>query len=568
MKHQKAPKFSNPENDPNIQAAFQEIRSVVGEYHFIFEAQEVEKRSSVILPFAYKPIAFAYPGSKGELLALVKIANQYKIPLWPCAKGKNWGYGAATPARDGSLVLVLERLNRILTVNEEMAYAVVEPGVTYRQLHRYLEDHKIPLWIDCTDGPADGSIMGNALERGIGETPYGDHFGNTCGMEVILPDGSLFQTGGGPFDRHKSFHTYKWGVGPYLEGLFSQSNFGIVTKIGMWLMPVPERFVSCLFELDREENFPAMIDALRRLQHSGALQSKVHIINDVVTFAIISEHPRELLRDAQYFTDERRREIRKELNLAPWVFAGGVYGTDQQVRAHIKLIRKELSALGRLEFIDDRKLGFLKVLTRFIKESGERGIRKRLANFISIFVLKKPIGLVEHIPHVHAIEKGYPSDHFVKHAYLKNRRPKPKNEQVDPARDRCGLIWIGPMVPLNGRDVNACLNLCKPLYDKYKLDFTIALMVANPRAVVALMSIFYDKEDPDETSRAEALYFELGRITQEAGYQQYRTSTIYMDRILAPAPEFSAVANRIKSALDPNGILAPGKYGIDGHAGM
>ena len=410
--------------------------------------------------------------------------------------------------------------------------------------------------------------MGNALERGIGETPYGDHFGNVCGMEVILPDGSVFQTGGGPFDKHKSFHTYKWGVGPYLEGLFSQANYGIVTKFGIWLMPVPERFVSCLFELRREEDFPAMIDALRRLQHCGALQSKVHIINDVVTFGIVSDHPRQLLKGETYFTNERRGEIRRELNLSPWTFAGGVYGTAGQVKAHLDLIRNELGQLGKLEFIGDSKLKAINALIRLVEVSHEGGIRKKMANFISMWLLKKPISLIEHIPHVHAIEKGYPSDHFVKHAYLKNRRPKPSNDRIDPARDRCGLIWIGPMVPLNGKEVNSCLNLCKPIYDKYQLDFTIALMVGNPRTVIALMSIFYDKEDQDETSRAEALYFELGRATQEAGYQQYRTSTIYMDRILSPAPEFLAFANKLKAAIDPNCILAPGKYGIDGGPGI
>jgi 4-cresol dehydrogenase (hydroxylating) len=107
------------------------------------------------------------------------------------------------------------------------------------------------------------------------------------------------------------------------------------------------------------------------------------------------------------------------------------------------------------------------------------------------------------------------------------------------------------------------LELVKPLYRKHGFDFTTALMVGNPRTVVALMSVFFDKEDADETSRAEALYYEMGEVTQRAGYQQYRTSTMYMDRLLQTAPEFQRLCNRIKGALDPRGILAPGKYGID-----
>ena len=167
------------------------------------------------------------------------------------------------------------------------------------------------------------------------------------------------------------------------------------------------------------------------------------------------------------------------------------------------------------------------------------------------------------MPNVHAIEKGYPSDYFAKHAYYKSRRPKPADNDIDPARDQCRLIWLGPTVPLDSHHVTEVLDIVKPLYQKYGFDFTTALMVGNARTVIALMSVFYDKEDADEVRRAESLYYEMGKATQRAGYQQYRTSTMYMQHVLAPAPEFGELCKRIKQALDPRGILAPGKYGID-----
>ena len=226
------------------------------------------------------------------------------------------GYGSATPAVDGTAVLVLDRMNRILQYDENLVYIVVEPGVTYRQLHEFLQQRGGTNWLDCTDGPGDASVMGNALERGIGETPYGDHFGNICGMEVVLADGTLVRTGGGPMNReYKSWNTYKWGVGPYLEGLFSQSNYGIVTKVGMWLMPKPEKFVSCIFQLSKDQDFQAMIDAIRRLQMNGALQSKIHIVNDFITFAVVSKYPRHLLRGRTYLSEEDRRAFVRIITL-------------------------------------------------------------------------------------------------------------------------------------------------------------------------------------------------------------------------------------------------------------
>jgi 4-cresol dehydrogenase (hydroxylating) len=76
------------------------------------------------------------------------------------------------------------------------------------------------------------------------------------------------------------------------------------------------------------------------------------------------------------------------------------------------------------------------------------------------------------------------------------------------------------------------------------------------------MIIYYDRDDPDEASRALALYNDLVETTIKLGYQQYRTSVMCMDRILDSAPEFHRLANTIKAAVDPQNILAPGRYGI------
>ena len=67
-------------------------------------------------------------------------------------------------------------MGRILEVNFEDAYAVVEPGVTFFDLHEYLQKHGLrnQVWLDVPD-LGGGSIIGNAVERGVGYTPYGDH---------------------------------------------------------------------------------------------------------------------------------------------------------------------------------------------------------------------------------------------------------------------------------------------------------------------------------------------------------------------------------------------------------
>lgn len=87
-------------------------------------------------------------------------------------------------------------MDRILEVNPASAYALLEPGVSYRQLYDYLKKEKIPLWLDSDRNP-EHSVAGSICSPQIGYTPYGEHFLMQCGMEVVLNNGELLRTGMG-----------------------------------------------------------------------------------------------------------------------------------------------------------------------------------------------------------------------------------------------------------------------------------------------------------------------------------------------------------------------------------
>ena len=107
------------------------------------------------------------------------------------------------------------------------------------------------------------SPLGNTLERGVGYTPYGDHFFVQCGMEVVLADGSLIRTGMGSVKGSTAWQAFKWGYGPYLDGIFTQSNFGVVTKLGFWLMPAPPVYKPFVVRHKRMEDVSKIVDAMR-----------------------------------------------------------------------------------------------------------------------------------------------------------------------------------------------------------------------------------------------------------------------------------------------------------------
>src|SRR5882672_11595047 len=151
------------------------------------------------------PAGVASPRSVEDVQALVRLAKEHGASLWPTSTGLNLGLGEFSPVRETQVVVDLgRRMNRILEVNETLGYAVIEPGVTFQALRAELAARGDKLMISSTSGPPDGSVLGNALDRGAGYTPYFDHFGMTCGLEVVLGNGEVISTGDAALPGAKS----------------------------------------------------------------------------------------------------------------------------------------------------------------------------------------------------------------------------------------------------------------------------------------------------------------------------------------------------------------------------
>lgn len=81
-------------------------------------------------------------------------ANKHLVPISPISRGKNLGYGGRAPRLSGSIIIDLgARMNKVLELNDECFYAVVEPGVSYFELHEELVKRGMrdKMWIDCPD---------------------------------------------------------------------------------------------------------------------------------------------------------------------------------------------------------------------------------------------------------------------------------------------------------------------------------------------------------------------------------------------------------------------------------
>ena len=262
----------------DFQSAVREFQAAVGAEWVFTSDEDVDLYRDAYSPYWGEPeekiaSAAVAPYTVEEVQAVVRTANRYRIPLYPISTGKNLGYGGSAPVLSGSVVLDLKRMNRVLEVDEKQAYCLVEPGVNYFDLYRYLQERNIRLWPDVPD-PGWGSPMGNALDRGAGYTSFQfrNHFDAHCGMEVVLANGEVVRTGMGAMPSAKTWQMYKSGFGPYVDGIFSQSNFGVVTKMGFWLMPEPEAYLRGIVYASRYDDLVPLVEIMTHLENTKVFQ--------------------------------------------------------------------------------------------------------------------------------------------------------------------------------------------------------------------------------------------------------------------------------------------------------
>ena len=486
--------------------------------------------------------AILRPANREEVQECVRIANRHAITLYPISSGKNWGYGSRVPTADDTVLLDLGRLNRILDYSEQHAYVTIEAGVTQRQLYAYLQERGGRLIMDCTGASPDCAVVGNTVERGFGHTPYGDHFAHICNLEVVLPDGSCIETGYGAFGPIAATPTYRWGVGPVLDGLFSQSNLGIVTRLTMWLMPAPEYFQSFFFACDDDEGLARIIDAMAPLRLNGTIQSACHIGNDYKVLSGIQQYPWDRAGGLTPLTPRHMRELRKELDFGAWNGSGGLYGTKGQVREARRQLKRALKgSISKIRFLDDRTLAWAERLAK-------------PAKWATGWDLSRTLGLVRPI---YGLMRGVPTDYPLRSVYWRKRTPVP--DQMDPDRDRCGLLWCAPVAPAKGGHAERLSSIAIHTLLAAGFEPALSITLLTERSLTCVISISYDRELDGEDERATACFAELVNALRSAGYRFYRLGVQFMDQS-ERRNSYGDLLNTLKTALDPNQVLSPGRY--------
>lgn len=534
---------TDPKQPTDMTAFAARAAQICGDAHVDFSTSGIAAASRTTAPWRSRIAGIVRPNSTDEVASLVKAAAATATPLYPVSTGKNWGYGDRLPAGDGQVVIDLGRMNRIVEVDEALAYAVIEPGVTQGQLFEYLQARQLALWLDCTGAGPDAGIIGNILERGFGHTPLGDRFRAISGIEAVLGDGTILQTGFAGVQGSAVGSVYPYGLGPVLDGLFSQSNLGIVTRLGVWLMPKPEAFAAAIVFIDDTAAIAPVVDRLRPLRLDGTLPSVVHIANDLRMLSGRRGFPHEQSGGERYLRPEARAAFRRDLDISPWAMSAGLYGSRRQIRASAARLKAALKGLPvRVRIIDG---DMLRQAARAAKVLNRLGLARGL--YRQIEDASAAIGLLQ----------GRPTRHFLKGAYWRHSSLPTGN---DPAQDGCGLLWLAPVSPHRGQDIDRLLAVVEPLFARHSFDALLTLSLLNGRAIALVSTIAFNAEDHDEAQAAADCYAALRQAATAAGYPPYRLASGAMASAIDPADPYWQAVARLKAALDPAGIIAPGRY--------
>jgi glycolate oxidase len=241
------------------QAVVRDLRRIVGEQHVVDQPNDLrifERDASIT---GATPDAIVLPGTRDEVVGVVKLAAQHGIPVVPRGAGTGLSGGAVTLR--GGIALQLSRMRRILEIDTGSRTATVEPGAVNQDLQQEAARHGLFYAPDPSSQKAC-TLGGNAAENSGGPhcLYYGVTTNHIIGMEVVFADGSLAWLGGDAPDR----------LGLDLLGLMvgSEGTLCTITRIKVRLLPAPESIVTLMAA------FPT-------------IESASHAVSDVIGHGIV-----------------------------------------------------------------------------------------------------------------------------------------------------------------------------------------------------------------------------------------------------------------------------------------
>ena len=447
------------------------------------------------------------PPTVNDVREVLKEAASHRTPIWPISRGCNWGYGSHLPARNGSVILDLSRLDAISDLDRPSLSLRIEPGVSQTGLFKYLQLHAPDLAFNVTGAGGETSVLGNALERGIGYGGEKDR--DVFAIEALLPDG----TSVGPTEG-RNHNARANAAGFSTDSLFIQSNFGIVLGARLRLRIRQEAEDVAILQ----GPFDALMITLKRAYERQLFVLPTHVgepgRSRRVSFGLLRT-----LWNRDPTDDELDRcfpEQRWFVGLTP------LHGRRRVVKAMWRELHR-----AKMPGVSLQK-GSARMIDFAAKWLGRVGARYKAARLLALRPLL-------------AFTWGEPGDAGLNSldGYLVGSNPD---------HSSFGAIYGNAVSSFDPGEAQRAAGIVRA---RWKESAFTWILVDN-RSILTIYTLHFSENQASEAHDANvAIVEELRR----SGLPQYR-----LDISTPAAPGAEAVVNRLKGAFDPLGLIAPGRY--------
>ena len=479
----------------------------------------------------------------GEVGALIDLARERGLALWPISGGRNFGYGTSLPVQSGALIVDLSGLKG-MHYHAESHSVTIEAGVTQADLLDFLTAHRLDYLVPTTGAGPHGSLIGNALDGGYGMTPVSDHFDGLTHFQGYWGNGSAMSDPLAGLSGPDMARRWSAGTGLNTRSLLRQSNLGIVTAATLQLAPKQPHARMVVIQWKSEQDF---------LNGQVALASLKEII-PAMTAAISVNRQRAQAASGNFTLrnpadrggdDTGAADVEQEFATLATIF-----GPRHTVAGACKDLRRQLKG-AKIICLNGKQLAVLGKLCSKIP-------RALLARFAGLKTLhQKMSSLAE----TKALLAGQPAHEFLQLAYAASNPAPATHVDSNPARDNQGILWFAPLVPLTKDGIHDGLALIRGILDKHGFDALLGLTIRNSRTGIATIPLIFKKTAANAV-HAHACYTELVTACTAVGMPPYRLNIDSMATVakLHTHDAHQRVHAQLKAALDPCNIIAPGRY--------
>ncbi|MDR9755998.1 MAG: FAD-binding oxidoreductase [Thermoanaerobacterales bacterium] len=259
---------------PVTSEVIEELKSIVGEDNVVLDPEKLEAYGMDEVSEAewqHAPEVVVKPENAEQISRILKLANRELIPVTP--RGAGTGLSAGAVPMLGGILVSVERMNKILELDRENLFMVVEAGVTTGEVQRTAQEAGYLYAGDpCS---ADSSyIGGNVAENAGGNkaVKYGTTSRHIYGLEVVLPTGEITTLGGKCLKDVTGYDLVHLMVG-------SEGTLGIVTKVYLKLMPLPRYVVDLLVPFDDMKKAINIVPII--MTHGGIIPTSVEFMDNL-----------------------------------------------------------------------------------------------------------------------------------------------------------------------------------------------------------------------------------------------------------------------------------------------